>query len=227
MKKTIGKYSLLITAASAILLALPAQAVQVSFSGSNQATNGTVTGSDILGNTWTTSNGPQGVNSSFTMADRIQTPQAFNSDNYDNGQGTFANSFQLTVNKSQQGAGFKGITQEAVASGLANGFMVQDIDGNDSSWYSWMVSYNLFDSANNLFQQILFTAPTGKQLSQGQDFKMNVNFGGNITTDSSWGASWDDRLTPVVVSPIPEPTTLALMGLGLVGLMGAARRKKA
>jgi hypothetical protein len=226
MKKSIGKYSLAITAISAALLALPAQAMQVSFSGSNLATAGTVHGADVLGNTWTTSDGPALVNSSFTMADSIETPQAFNINNFSNGRGSFASSFQLTVNKSQQGTGFKGILLDPVASGLINEFMVQGTAGDATSWYGWTTTYNLMDAASGLFQQILFTAPTGKQLSQGQNFKMDVNFSGITTTDSGWAASWDDR-TAAPNNNVPEPTSLALLGLGMVGLVGSKWRKKA
>lgn len=225
MKKFIRKYSLAIAALSAALLAIPAQAVQVSFSGSSEFGVDAVTGTDVLGNTWATTNGTAGTNSSFTMADSVETPQAFNSANFSNGLGTFANSFQLTVNKSQQGSGFKGILLTEVASGLDNEFMVQESVDGVTSWYSWIMTYNLLDAASNLYQQVLFTAPTGKQLSQGQNFKMDVNFSGIITSDAGLAASWDDRLAPTP-NDIPEPGSLALMGLGVAGLIGMKRRNK-
>jgi hypothetical protein len=69
------------------------------------------------------------------------------------------------------------------------------------------------------------TAPTGKQLSQGEDFNMNVNFAGIMTNDSGWAASWDDRLALVPpVNTMPEPGSLLLMGVGMMGLIGASRR---
>ncbi|MBK5940406.1 PEP-CTERM sorting domain-containing protein [Halochromatium roseum] len=42
--------------------------------------------------------------------------------------------------------------------------------------------------------------------------------GGSISYSFSWG-------TPPFSNPVPEPTTLALLGMGLIGL-GAARRRK-
>lgn len=225
MKKSIGKYPLAITAIALAMLAFPAAAVQVSFSGSNLASTGTVSGDDTLGDTWVTSNGPELENSSFTMADSVETPQQFNVENFSNGLGNFANSFQLTVNKSQQGSGFKGILLTPVASGLFNEFMVRGTGADSALWFAWTTTYNLMDSASGLYQQILFTAPTGTQLSQGQDFKMDVNFSGIMTTDSGWAASWDDRAAPD--NNVPEPGSLALMGIGMMGLVGSKWRKKA
>jgi PEP-CTERM motif len=219
MKNLHGKLSLAITAIGAALFVLPAQAVQVSFSGSNESTTGQVTGVDILGDTWSTKNGPAVINSSFTMADDIESPQPFNSLNFSNGLGSFANSFQLTINKSQQGSGFKGILLTPVASGLINEFVVKPT-ADPTTWYSWIITYNLLD-ANGLYQQILFTAPVGTQLSQGESFNMDVNFSGIITTDSGWAASWDDRLVP---NNVPEPGSLALLGLGLAGIMTLKRK---
>lgn len=181
-----------------------------------------MTGTDVLGNTWITSNGPAVINSSFTMANSVEASQPFNRSNYKNGLGNFANSFQLTVNKSQLDAGFRGLLQTPAASGFGNEFLVKT-SADPASWTPWIMSYNLKDAASGLFQQVLFTAPTGTQLSQDQDFAVNINFAGVLTTDSGWAASWNDR----VVNDVPEPDTLALMGLGVVGLLAAARRKKA
>ena len=107
------------------------------------------------------------------------------------------------------------------ASGLVNGFVVKPT-ADSASWYSWNTTYNLMDAASGLFQQVLFTAPVGTQLSQGENFNLDVNFSGVITTDSGWAASWDDRLAPLNV--VPEPGSLALLGLGLAGIL-VSRRK--
>ena len=129
----------------------------------------------------------------------------------------------MTINKSQQGQGFKGILQTGIASGLENGFMVKPVLADSSTWYSWITTYNLLDG-NGLYQQIQFTAPTGTQLSQGENSNLDINFSGIITTDSGWAASWDDRPAPAPLS-VPEPGSLALLGLGMAGIMAVPRRK--
>lgn len=222
------KTTLTLAVIGAGLAALPAQAVQTSFSGTTSIANpDAVVGTDELGDTWQTHNGPELLNSSFSMADRLATPQIFNRLNIDTGLGTFANSFQLTVNKSQNGLGFKGITQEAVASGLFNSFIVMPDLLDSGTWISWNVAYKLMDD-NGLYQRILFTAPLGTELSQGLNFSANVNFSGIMTNDTGWAASFDDREAPVVppISTVPEPGSMMLVGLGLLGLGRTFKRKQ-
>jgi hypothetical protein len=204
-------------------MAMPALAVQVTFASNDSTHVGPQTGADTLGNTWETINGPMNDNSSFTMADATETPQAFNSQNVSNGLGNFANAFQMTLNSSQNSLGFKGFTLGPVASGLVNDFVVKP-SADSSTWVTWAATYSLMDTTG-LYQRIRFTAPTGKQLSQGEDFNMNVNFAGIMTNDSGWAASWDDRLALVPpVNTMPEPGSLLLMGVGMMGLIGASRR---
>ena len=229
MKNILGNHALALSLAALAtgLTALPAQAVQVAFSGSAQDSTAAYTGTDILGNTWITKTGPANENSSFTMANAAEDPQPFNRANFSNGLGNFANSFQLTVNRSQQaGAGFQGILLTGAESGLVNDFVVKPSLTDQSTWYNWTTTLSLLDN-NGLFQRILFTAPTGTDLSQAESFNLNVNFSGVNTTDSGFAASWDDRAVPLVDLTVPEPGSMALVGLGLLGIMALARRRKA
>jgi hypothetical protein len=208
----------------AAFAAVPAHAVQISFTGGSNIGNlNSVTGTDGIGDAWQTSNATGLINSSFAMADFEATPQAFNQSNFSNGNGTFATSFQMTVNSSQAGIGFKGILPTLPASGIANRFIVAPTT-DPATWVTWNASYNLLDSISGLYQQVTFTAPVGTALTQGTDFSVNVNFSGIMTADSGWAASFDDRgrLTP---AEVPEPSTylMLLAGLGMIGLMTRRR----
>jgi hypothetical protein len=183
-----------------------------------------VTGTDGIGDSWEPKNGPLLINSNFGMSDAVATPQPFNSLNFSNGLGDWATSFQMTLNNSQFGVGFKGIIQTPVASGQVNHMTVKPDLTDSSTWVAWDITYNLLDATTSLYQQILFTAPTGTRLDQGVNFDLDVNFAGIMTNDSGWAASWDDRFR--AGNDVPEPGSMSLLGLGLLGLMAAYRRKQ-
>jgi hypothetical protein len=223
MKKTHMKAALAMTVLGASIIGVQAQAVEIAFTGGSNTSNlDTVVGNDGIGDVWQTHNGVALLHSNFAMADFNATPQQFNSANFSNGLGSFANSFQLTLNNSQFGRGFRGIDLGSVASGLTNHFTVMADVLDPSTWISWNATYNLLDATSGLFQQVLFTSPAGTSLTQGTNFSVNVNFDGIMTNDSGWAASFDDR-----AGTVPEPATLSLFGLGIAAVAAKKRRKTA
>lgn len=219
------KVALAMTALGVSIAATQAQAIEIAFSGgSNTGNLDTVIGNDGIGDVWQTHNGEALLHSNFAMADFNATPQIFNAAAFSNGLGSFANSFQLTLNNSQFGRGFRGIDLGAVSSGLTNHFTVMPDPLDPGTWISWAPTYNLLDATSGLFQQVLFTSPLGTSLPQGTNFSVNVNFDGIMTNDSGWAASFDDRAGAVTV---PEPATLSMFGLGLLAVAAKKRRKDA
>lgn len=229
MKKIYLKITLALAVLSQGVAAVPAQAVEIAFSGGSNTTSNpnTVIGTDGIGDPWQTQNGSLPVNSNFAMADFNTTPQTFNPSNFSNDLGTYATSFQLKVNNSPFGVGFEGIGLGPVSSGLVNHFTVKPDVLDPSSWITWDTTYNLLDSVSGFYQQVLFTAPVGTQLTQGTNFNVDVNFAGAMTNDSGWVALFDDR-APLSLLPsavVSEPGSIYLLGLGLLGLVAGYRRK--
>ena len=42
---------------------------------------------------------------------------------------------------------------------------------------------------------------------------------------TDFGAAIDDKLVREIVSPVPEPATIALLGIGLIGIAGMRRKE--
>lgn len=59
-------------------------------------------------------------------------------------------------------------------------------------------------------------------------YKLAFNNGAN-GSDTSFDGSWlfDVKSLSATITPVPEPETYALMGIGLLGLFAASKRKKA
>ena len=228
MNQLFRRTALALAVTSTGLVAMSAQAVQISFSGSSNIDDlETVTGDDGIGDAWQTHNDPVGGNANFAMADFEAAPQPFNPTNFNNSNGNFALAFQLTINQSQAPEGFKGILSTGGSSPLPNNFTVKPDLGDPGTWIEWDVKYFLPDANTGLFQQVLFTAPTGTELAQGMNFSTNINISGIFTADAGWAASFIDDAAVIASIGVGEPVSMALLGLGLLVPIAARRRKAA
>lgn len=107
--------------------------------------------------------------------------------------------FDLVITDSQFTVNFKNTTRWNPAS--FNGFVVTDLTKNFSGAYSLDGSSNMAGLTN-----------------------ANLSFGGNTVAVNWQGLAFSQATKVVLDAAVPEPTSVALLGLGLFGVV-ASRRK--
>ena len=166
---------------------------------------GAATGTDPLGGTWIASNAQAPSWGEPGLGDGSLT---FNAGGVSSGFGTYANRFSFIFLE-----GVSGSIDQTPASGITgNENTTRFVD--ETTGVLWIADF----VGNN---KVVFTAPVGSRISQGDQFFVNVVFTGPIDTDKfSFAGLWTDA-----AAGVPEPATWAMMLAGF-GLIGATTRRQ-
>ena len=167
---------------------------------------GTGTGADPLGHKWSiTSNawGEPGL-----LKGTLSFNPAGNSDVTGN---TWANRFSFIFLE-----GVDGFIDQTPASG--------PFGSEATTRFSDLTTGELWTTSFVGGNKVVFTAPTGHRLNEGDDFFVNIVFTGPVSVDRfSFAGLWTDA------GGVPEPATWAMMlvGFGMIGMTTRRHRRGA
>jgi hypothetical protein len=174
------------------------------------ASAGTTSGTDAYGDPWTYGSTSGGITTGVGAGQLSWGIPGLGAGVTGYGGGTPATNFEISF-VLPLGSGLSISTAPSSGYGGYNEATRFDDTTTGLEWTTDVLSAN----------EVAFLAPAGEPLSPGDSFFVNVIFNGPASADTSVGFS----AFYTEGSVVPEPATMAVLGIGLLGL-GIARRRR-